>query len=45
MKDSVESKYIIFKDKLSCLQTLQYMKLEHPLIEMVIRNKDIMFWH
>ena len=37
IKDSVASKYIIFTDILSCLQTLQYLKLEHPLIGMVIR--------
>ena len=36
IKDSVASKYIIFTDSLSCLQALQYMKLEHPLIGMVI---------
>ena len=34
--DSVASKYIIFTDSLSCLQGLQYTKLEHPLIGMVI---------
>ena len=37
IKDSVASKYIIFTDSLSYLQALQYMKLEHHLIEMVIR--------
>ena len=26
------SNYIVFTDSLSCLQTLQHMKLEHPLI-------------
>ena len=49
IKDSVASKYVIFTDSLSCLQALHYMKLEHPLIWMVIRkcvflnfaNKDI----
>ena len=35
IKDSVASKYIIFTDSLSCLQVLQYMKLEHALFEMV----------
>ena len=38
IKDSVASKYIIFTDSLSCLQALQYMKLDHPLIGMVIRK-------
>ena len=49
INDSLASKYIIFTHSLSCLQALQYMKLEHPLIGMVIRkcvvlnfvNKDI----
>ena len=36
IKDSVAYKYIIFSDQLSCLQALHYMKLEHPLIGMVI---------
>ena len=31
IKDSVASKYIIFTDSLSCLQSLQYLKLEHSL--------------
>ena len=43
----VASKYILFVGLHSCLHTcLHYMKLEHPLIGMVIRkfaNKDI-FW-
>ena len=51
IKHSVASKYIIFTDSLSHLQALQYMKLEHPLIGMVIwkcvslnfANKDITF--
>ena len=51
IKDSVVSKYIIFTDSLLCLQALEYMKLEYPLIGMVIRkcvffnfaNKDITF--
>ena len=30
------SKYIVFTDSFSCLQALQCMKLEHPLIGMVI---------
>ena len=34
--DSVASKYIIFTDSLSCLQALQFLKLEHPLVGMVI---------
>ena len=38
IKDSVTSKYIIFIDSLSCLQALQYMKLEHTLIGLVIRK-------
>ena len=45
------SKYIVFTDSHSCLQALHYMKLEHPLIGMVIRKcvflniakKDIVF--
>ena len=28
----VKAKYIVFTDSLSCLQALQSMKLEHPLI-------------
>ena len=50
-RDSVASKYIIFTDSLSCLHALKFIKLEHPLIGMVIRkcvflhfaNKDITF--
>ena len=38
MKDSTASKYIVFTDSLSCLQALHHMKLEHPLIGMVIRK-------
>ena len=38
IKDSVASKYIIVTDSLSCLQALHYMKLDHPLIGMVIRK-------
>ena len=36
IKYSVASKYIVFTDSLSCLQALQSMKLERPLIGMVI---------
>ena len=51
MKNASASKFIIFTDSLSCLQAVLYMKLEHPLIGMVIRkcvflniaNKDIIF--
>ena len=47
MKNASASKFIIFTDSLSCLQALLYMKLEHPLIRMVIRKcvflKDIVF--
>ena len=51
MKNASASKFILFTDSLSCLQALLYMKLEHPLIAMVIRkcvflniaNKDIIF--
>ena len=51
IKDSIASKYIVFTDSLSCLQALQHMKLEHPLIGMVIQKcvflniakKDIVF--
>ena len=51
IKDSNASKYIVFTDSLSCLQALHHMKLEHPLIGMVIRKcvflniakKDIVF--
>ena len=32
------SKYIVFTDSFSCLQALHHMKLEHPLIGMVIRK-------
>ena len=38
IKDSIVSKYIVFTDSLSCLQALHHMKLEHPLIGMVIRK-------
>ena len=38
IKDSNASKYIVFTDSLSCLQALHHMKLEHPLIGMVIRK-------
>ena len=38
IKDSIASKYIVFTDSLSCLQALHHMKLEHPLIGMVIRK-------
>ena len=38
IKNSIASKYIIFTDSLSCLQALHHMKLEHPLIGMVIRK-------
>ena len=38
IKYSVASKYIGFTDSLSCLQALQSMKLEYPLIGMVIRK-------
>ena len=51
IKNSNASKYIVFTDSLSCLQALHHMKLEHPLIGMVIRKclflniakKDIVF--
>ena len=32
------SKFIIFTDSLSCLQALQWLRLGHPLIGMVIRR-------
>ena len=38
MKNASASKFIIFTDSLSCLKALLYMKLEHPLIGMVIRK-------
>ena len=38
IKNASESKFIIFTDSISCLQALLYMKLEHPLIGMVIRK-------
>ena len=38
IKDSIASKYIVFTDSLSCLQALHHMKLEYPLIGMVIRK-------
>ena len=37
-KKIVASKYIVFTDSLSCLQDLQSMKQEYPLIQMVIRK-------
>ena len=51
VKDYIASKYIVFTDSLSCLQALHHMKLEHPMIGMVIRmcfflnfaKKDIVF--
>ena len=51
IKNAFTSKFILFTGSLSFLQALLYMKLEHPLIVMVIRkcvflniaNKDIMF--
>ena len=51
IKNASASKFIILTDSLLCLQALLYMKLEHPLIGMVIRksvflnivNKDIIF--
>ena len=43
IKDSVASKYMILTDSLSCLQALQYMKVEHTLIGMVIRK--CVFWN
>ena len=51
IKNASSSKCIVITDSLSCIQALQYMKLEHPLIGMVIRkcllkdfaNKDIIF--
>ena len=38
IKNSVASKFIGFTDLLSCLQALQSMKLEHPLIGIVIQK-------
>ena len=38
IKNASASKFIIFTDSHSCLQTLLYMKLEHPLIGMAIRK-------
>ena len=38
IKDSIASKYIVLTDSLACLQAFQHMKLEHPLIGMVIRK-------
>ena len=38
IKNSVASRYIVFINSLLCLQALQSMKLEHPLIGMVIRK-------
>ena len=38
IKNGVASKYIAFTNTLSCLLALQYMKLEYPLIGMVIRK-------
>ena len=52
MKNASASKFIIVTDSLSCLQAVLYMKLERPLIGMVIQkcvflniaNKDIIFY-
>ena len=44
VKDSFASKYIVFADSLSCLQALHHMKLEHPLIGMVIRKFFVCFF-
>jgi len=38
IKTSDASKFVIFTDSLSCLQALHNMKLEHPLVGMVIRK-------
>ena len=38
MKNASASKFIIFTYSLSCLQALLYMKLEHPLLGMVMRK-------
>ena len=38
LKLKIQLHSIIFTDSLSCLQALQYVKLEHSLIGMVIRN-------
>ena len=43
----VKAKYIVFRDSLSCLQALQSIKLEHPLIErseMYLRGKSVRSW-
>ena len=40
IKNTSESTFIIFTDSLLCLQAVLYMKLEHPLIGMVIRKCD-----
>ena len=42
IKDSIASKHFVFTDSLSCLQALQHMKLEHPLIGMVIRKSVVL---
>ena len=44
IKISVASKYIVYTDSLSCLQALQSMKLEHPLIGMVISRENYKLW-
>ena len=38
IKNASSSKYMFFTGILSCLQALLYMKLDHPLIGMVIRK-------
>ena len=43
IKDYFASKCIIFTCSLSCLQDLQYMKLEHPFIGMVIQKCVLSF--
>ena len=52
LQSASASKFIIFTDSLSCLQAMLYMKLEHPLIGIVIQkcfflnnaNKDIIIF-
>ena len=44
IKNSVASKYIVFTDSLTCFQALQSMKLEHPLIGMMIRKCFFIFY-
>ena len=44
IKHSYASKFIIFTDSLCCLQALQWMKLEHPLIGSQCRSVSFVWY-